>query len=60
MNSIETQIYQIISASNGIKGADIASKIGIEKKTVNSLLSNSAALKAVVFQDENYKWHART
>lgn len=59
MNSIETQIYQVISASNGIKGADIAAKIGIEKKTVNSMLANSVALKAVVFQDENYRWHTR-
>ena len=59
MTSIETQIYQIISAANGIKGSDIAAKIGIEKKNVNSTLANSAALKAVVYQDENYRWHAR-
>ena len=59
MTSLETQIYQIISAANGIKGSDIAAKIGIEKKNVNSTLANSAALKAVVYQDENYRWHAR-
>ena len=57
MNSLETQIYQIISASNGVKGVDIATKLGIDRKTVNSVLSNSAALKAVVCQDGNYKWH---
>lgn len=60
MTNLEEQIYQIISASNGIKGADIAAKIGEEKRIVNSNLANSAALKAVVYQDENYRWHVRS
>lgn len=59
MNSLETQIYQIISLSNGIKGADIAEKLGVEKRMVNSTLAYSAALKAVVFQDKDYKWYTR-
>ena len=59
MTSLEAQIFQIISDANGIKGAEIAAKIGIERKTVNSTLANSVALKAVVYQDESYRWHTR-
>lgn len=59
MTSLEAQIFQIISGANGIKGAEIAAKIGIEKKTINSTLANSVALKAVVYQDESYRWHTR-
>lgn len=59
MTSLETHIYQIISAANGIKGADIAAKIGIKKETVNSTLANSVALKAVVYQDNLFMWYTK-
>lgn len=57
MTELETKIYQSISEWEGLKGADIASLIGEEKKTVNSILATSTALKALVYQDGNYKWH---
>jgi len=58
MTDLENRIYSAISsAKNGIKGSEIALQLGVEKKLVNSTLANSSALKAVVTQDNNYKWH---
>lgn len=57
MNDLEKQIYEVILNSNGIKGAEIAAKLGIERKVINSTLAKSTALKAVVSRDKNYRWH---
>lgn len=43
--------------ANGIKGADIALKIGIDKRVVNSTLANSKTLKAFVRQGPDFKWY---
>ena len=57
MTTLEKQIYEIISKANGIKGSDIADALQLDKKTVNSTLSQSNALRAVVKQESNYKWY---
>ena len=57
MTTLEKQIYEIISKSNGIKGSDIANALQLDKRTVNSTLSQSNALKAVVKQESDYKWY---
>lgn len=57
MTDFEKQIYDVISRYNGIKGAEIANILQVEKKLVNSTLANSSALKAVVKQTSDYKWH---
>lgn len=59
MTELENKIYRAIADGNGLKGAEIASIIGEEKKTVNSTLSKSVALKALVTQDENYRWRLK-
>ena len=57
MTTLEKQIYEIISKANGIKGSDIANALQLDKRTVNSTLSQSNALKAVVKQESDYKWY---
>ncbi len=59
MTELENKIYKAIAEGTGLKGAEIANRIGEEKKTVNSILSRSVALKALVTQDENYRWHLK-
>ena len=57
MTELEKKIYEVIAASNGIKGAEIAKALQLDKKEVNSTLSRSAALKALVKQGNDYKWY---
>lgn len=57
MTEFESKIYEVIASSNGIKGSEIASALQVDKKEVNSILSKSAALKALVRQDNDYRWH---
>lgn len=58
MTDLENKIYQVITSANGIKGAEIATKLRLEKRDVNSTLSRSVALKALVRQDvATYKWY---
>ena len=39
MNNFEQKIYKIIAESNGIKGSEIAKKLDVDKKEVNSLFA---------------------
>ena len=57
MTTLERQIYEIIAKANGIKGAEIARILQLDKKAVNSTLSQSSALKALVKQNADYKWY---
>lgn len=57
MTEFETKIYNIIASFNGIKGSEIAKNLQVDKKEVNSALANSYALKALVKQDNEYRWH---
>jgi hypothetical protein len=57
MTDFEKNIYQIIANANGIKGSEIAARLGVEKRTVNSTLANSTVLKAVVKQESDFKWY---
>ena len=60
MTQLEKNIYQVIASGHGVKGAEIAEKLGLEKKVVNSTLYKSTALKALVFQDDSYKWRLKS
>ena len=57
MTDFESKIYEVIASSDGIKGSEIAKALQVDKKEVNSTLSKSASLKALVKQDNNFKWH---
>ena len=59
MNDFEKKIFDVIARSKGVKGAEIANNLGVDKKLVNSTLSNSAALKAVVKQQSDFRWYLR-
>ena len=57
MNDFETQIYNVIASAYGVRGAEIAQQLGVERRTVNATLARSAALGAVVRQGPDYKWY---
>ena len=57
MTDFESKIYEVIASSDGVKGSEIAKALQVDKKEVNSTLSKSASLKALVKQDNNFKWH---
>lgn len=58
MTDLENRIYKEIANANGIKGSEIAARLGVEKGLVNSVLYSSYALKALVRQDRStYKWY---
>ncbi|MCR5089810.1 MAG: AAA family ATPase, partial [Oscillospiraceae bacterium] len=57
MTGFEKRIYDIVASSDGIRGSEIASLLNVDKKEVNSVLSRSHALQAVLVQSPDYKWH---
>lgn len=60
MTDFEKSIYQVIASGKGLKGAEIAEKLGVEKSRVNSTLSKSVALKAHVVQGGDYRWRLKS
>lgn len=60
MNGLEQKIIDILrNSTSGLKGKEIAEKVGMEKKKINSLLYNSKALNNMCYQDEAYVWHIK-
>jgi len=57
MTRFEDDIFKAIQKADGIKGREIAAELGVDKKEVNAMLHSSTALKAVVTQNSDYKWH---
>lgn len=55
--SLKKRVLKIIEESNGIKAKDIASKLGLERSIVNSLLYGS--LKDQCEIDSNFLWRLR-
>lgn len=53
--NINQQILELISEKPGLKAREIATHIGVDKKTVNSALYGS--LRSECVQDENYRWY---
>lgn len=56
MNKTEQEILHIIQTSSGIKAKDIASRLGLSRNEVNSVLYGS--LKTRCYQDSTYRWFA--
>ena len=57
MTELEKKIFEAVSANrNGLKGKEIANIIGEERSKVNSVLSTSIDLKALVVQGADYRW----
>ncbi|WP_019878920.1 AAA domain-containing protein [Succinispira mobilis] len=60
MNDLEKKILDILRDSvNGLKGREIAVKVGVEKKKVNALLYSSKSLNNMCYRDEAYVWHIK-
>lgn len=57
-NRLRENIIQIIVNSPGIKAREIASKLGIDKRGVNSYLYGQ--LKDLVYQDKKYSWYLKS
>ena len=57
MTDLEEKIYQVIRVNEGLKGRQIAVRLGVDKYEVNSLLSRSIELKDLVMQKEDYGWY---
>jgi predicted DNA-binding transcriptional regulator YafY len=56
-NSIVEQILSIINDKPGLKAGQIADKIGIDRKVVNSIIYGN--LRDRVQQDKSYRWYPK-
>ena len=56
-NETDRAVCAVICRSDGIKAKDIASELGIERKTVNQVLYSSPLMKELCWQDQDYLWH---
>ncbi len=59
MTSVERKIYDVIKENAGLKGREIASILEMDKRDVNSTLSQSSALKRLVYQKSDYCWYLK-
>ena len=50
-------VCAVICRSGGIKAKDIAAELGLDRKTVNSILYRSPLMKELCWQDRDYRWH---
>ncbi len=55
---LDRRVYGLISSRDGLKAREIASLLGTERSTVNRLLTVSALMREMCYQDADYRWHA--
>ena len=53
----ERAICAAICRGDGLKAKDIASSLGLDRKTVNQVLYGSPLLHELCWQDVEYRWH---
>ena len=56
-SSIERAVCSAICSGGGIKASEIASMLGVDRKTVNQVLYRSPLLQELCYQDREYRWH---
>lgn len=54
----EKDVYALIARSQGLKAREIASRLQLTRTEVNRLLSSSALMREMCYQDDEYRWHA--
>ncbi len=54
----EKAVYSLIAGSEGLKAREIASRLSMNRTEVNRLLSSSALMREMCYQDSEYRWHA--
>ena len=57
LQQTEQKICAAICRSNGLKAREIASALGMDRKTVNRVLFSSPLLHELCWQDKEYRWH---
>lgn len=57
MNDLDREILQAIIAKPGQQAKQIAGRLGLDRKIVNSVLHG--VLKGKVHQDRSYGWHPK-
>ena len=53
-STLKEKIISYVIDNPGFKGADIAARIGVSKKDVNSILYSASS--DIVFHDKNFHW----
>ena len=56
-NETARAICAVICRSQGIKAREIASRLGLDKKTVNQALYHSPLMQELCYQDREHRWH---
>ena len=56
-NALERAVCAVICQGDGLKAREIANKLGLDHRTVNSLLYFSPLMKELCWQDRDYRWH---
>ncbi len=53
----EKAVCALICRSGGLKAREIAASLGLDRRTVNRVLSRSPLLGELCWQDGDYRWH---
>ena len=53
---MKQDVYKVLTQSPGLKGREIANKLELKRKDVNSFLDKN---KESFYQDEEYRWFNR-
>ena len=54
----DKRIYALIAGRDGIKAKEIAAQLDLNRKEVNRILTVSALMREMCYQDDAYQWHA--
>ena len=57
LDDIDRAVCAAICRSDGIRAKDIASALGVDRRTVNQALYRSPLMKELCWQDKDYRWH---
>jgi len=56
-NEAEQAVCAVICRRDGLRAREIAQLLGLERRTVNRILSRSPLLRELCWQDRDYRWH---
>ena len=56
-DDLERQVCAAVCRGDGLKAREIARQLGLDHTTVNRVISRSALLRELCWQDEAYRWH---
>ena len=56
-DELERRICAAVCAGDGLRAREIARRLGLHHTTVNRVISRSALLRELCWQDGDYRWH---